>query len=339
MKISDYDDEQVELKKLLQELALERTNLQKDNRKLLTEREFRIGEEEQMQARAASLEAQVQSLKDYLHESQIKIDDLAPALEASKGANAGLQVRVTRIGVLESELECLKSDNAQLREECEKAMADFRTVQEELQVTLDEKKLAEEESAKVARDDRKRAEDESAKLALDERKRAEDESAKLAFYERKRVEDENAKLALYEKKRAEDENAKLLSRQAESTTSKDTDETDSDEELSPEEEERQSQQSDDEKPPTQPVRNVPLRTLRKKIASATGLHGILTPSSKMGEMDQKLQLDRDPKGEMQRRPNLFPLPKGAPTPKEQPRFSHTGQPPVPPPPLPREQHN
>ena len=324
VKISDYDDEQVELKKLLQELALERTNLQKDNRKLLTEREFRIGEEEQMQARAASLEAQVQSLKDYLHESQIKIDDLAPALEASKGANAGLQVRVTRIGVLESELECLKSDNAQLREECEKAMADFRTVQEELQVTLDEKKLAEEESAKVARDDRKRAED---------------ESAKLAFYERKRVEDENAKLALYEKKRAEDENAKLLSRQAESTTSKDTDETDSDEELSPEEEERQSQQSDDEKPPTQPVRNVPLRTLRKKIASATGLHGILTPSSKMGEMDQKLQLDRDPKGEMQRRPNLFPLPKGAPTPKEQPRFSHTGQPPVPPPPLPREQHN
>jgi chromosome segregation ATPase len=308
VKISDYEGEQVELKKLLQELALERTNLQKDNRKLLTEREFRIGEEEQMQARTASLEAQVQSLEDYLRESQMKIDELAPALEASKGANADLQVYVTRIDEMESELECLKSDNAQLREECEKAMTGFRNVQEELRVALDEKK---------------QAEDENAKLALDEKKRAEDE---------------NAKLALDEKKRAEDENARLLSRLAESTTSRDTDETDSDEELSPEEE-SQSQQSGGEEPLTQPVRDIPLRALRKAIAKTTGLHGILTPSSKMGQTDKKLQPGRGPKGEISRMPNVWPLPKDVPTSKGQPSFSHSGQPPAPPPPLPREQQN
>jgi chromosome segregation ATPase len=277
VKISDYEGEQEELKKLLEELALERTNLQKDNRKLLTEREFRIGEEEQMQARTASLETQVQSLKDHLFESQMKIDELTPALEASKGANADLQVHVTRNDELESELLCLKSDNTQLREECEKAMTGFRKVQEELRVALDEKK------------------------------------------------------------RAEDENAKLLSRPAESTTSKDTDETDSDEELSPEEEKSQTQQSGGEKLLIQPVRNVPLRTLRKKISKATGLHGILTPPSKMVQMDKELLQGLGIRGELSRMPNVRPLPKEVPTPKGQPRFPHSGQPPVPPPPLPREQ--
>jgi chromosome segregation ATPase len=116
-KAETYSKEQDELKKLLEELVMERANLQKDNRKLATDGEFRIEEQEQMQTKYTSLECEVKELTEALEELRSKSDALTPALEASKQTNLELQDRVERAIEQETQLGKIQYENSDLQNE------------------------------------------------------------------------------------------------------------------------------------------------------------------------------------------------------------------------------
>ena len=73
-QVDEFTKREEEVKKVLEELAVERTTLQKENRKLYTEREFRIAEQEQLQAKCTSLENTTKTLQNELEEWKSKTD-------------------------------------------------------------------------------------------------------------------------------------------------------------------------------------------------------------------------------------------------------------------------
>lgn len=152
-KVDEFTKEQGELKKLLEELASERTNLQKDNRKLLTEREFRISAQEQMQARCAELEKEMKTLSQGEQVWKEKCEILTPALESAESLNTELQSRLVRMGDVQKELGEYRSRNAEIQgnlEEIEAELHSLRSENERLEAFVNKTKAEEEEKSKNA---------------------------------------------------------------------------------------------------------------------------------------------------------------------------------------------
>ena len=299
-KVDEYTSQEEELKKLLEELALERTTLQKENRKLLTEREFRIAEEEQLKQRTSTFEEEVNSLKSSLDEAKYEIERLTVDLQTSRGSNTELQQQVARVAELESELECSRSENTDVQEQCKLAQEELVKVKKQLAISL-----AENEGIK-----------------------GEHEQLKLEIASQAKVIAENER----QKREAEAKaNAKAIQ----------TEETDSETESESEDEKVEKDVVEEKKTPEPPKptmplkapipkRKVPLRGIRKKFSSMTGLHGVLTPSTKM--VIAKERANRPvPKGQAPPGRTMPPSPKGGPPPR--PPGNEKDRP-VPPPPLP-----
>jgi chromosome segregation ATPase len=244
VKVDEYAKEQEGLKRLLEELASERASLQKDNRKLLTEREFRIGEQESLQENCASLETEVKALANQAYEFRSKCEALEPDFEAAKESNRLLQSRVEGMSDLEKELEASRSKNAEIQEHNERIQMELQSVREE--------KVRLEAAANNA-------------------------IARLAEHD-KQVEEKRLSTPL----------------------------------------------PTQSLPPSAEPRNVPFRSLRKKLSKATGMHGLLTPSSKITRREKGAQPNKGQWPSLPRVQKVGVLPKG-----QQP----------PPPPLPSEQPN
>lgn len=116
-KLETYSQEQDELKKLLEELVNERANLQKDNRKLATDSEFRIAEQEQLQVKCTSLECGVKNLTEALEELRSRSGVLLTDLEAVEQENSALKGKIEQSTTTYAELGGLQSQNAKLLEE------------------------------------------------------------------------------------------------------------------------------------------------------------------------------------------------------------------------------
>jgi chromosome segregation ATPase len=265
VKVDEYSTEQEELKKILEELAIERGNLQKDNRRLLTESEFRIGEQEQMQAKCTALESEEKTLSEGVLEWRGKCEGLVPALEAAKKSNLELQSRVENMNGVEEELKVFRSQNVELQESYEK-------IQEELRSVRTENERLDALVNKTTESVDEQEINEGTRESVDEQEINEDTR----------------------EERLEADSRKPL------------------------------------QPPTFPIppsvvtRDVPFRIIRKKFSEATGIHGLLTPSSKM------TRKERGPPPKMQQRPAMPHLPKT--------RVMPDGQIPGPPP-LPQETPN
>ncbi|CAJ1942848.1 unnamed protein product [Cylindrotheca closterium] len=202
-KLETYSREQEELKKLLEELVNERASLQKDNRKLATDSEFRVAEQEQLQLKCTSLECEVQNLTESLEELRSRSGLLESELEATEQEKATLKEKVEQSITTNDELVNVQSHNAKLREE--------------LQATKGENQRLEGDLANVTQ----------------------------------KVQE------LLETKNHESVKKEAVA------------------------------------PPPETARDVPLRNLRKQISKATGIHGVITPSTtmlKQGVQRQKLKL-------------------------------------------------
>lgn len=240
---------------------MERTNLQKENRKLYTEREFRIGEQEQLDAKNKAMETEKKTMELELQEWKDKCENLLPELEISKESRSELERQLQLLSEKQSQLERLQSENMNLAANYEKVKAD---------------------------------------LAV-----------------------------------AEDANAKLESQMVNMTK------------LIPENDKDRSRKSDIEiksteknrrRPPSPPTkrpsrgpskqsdRKVPLRSLRKKLSQATGMHGVITPSSKMVRTAAAPSTTKTSAA-----PRV--LPKGKST-EDEPSKSNERRDPLPPPSLP-----
>ena len=225
-KVNEYTKEQNDLKKLLEEMALERANLQKQNRKLLTDQEFRVGEEERLKAAAAALEVDVKVLTKNLAEAREEIDALKISLEAARSSNSDLQEQLARIEELEKELDASRSDNAKMTDE-------YRLSTDKLEAELEE--------------------------AKSELNRLQTELSQREEAEKQRVEE-------VEKQRAEEAEKRRMKEERERDES-------SDDEASTMEQKGDSkpQVPPGSSPPKLPVRDVPLRAIRKKLSKTTGL--------------------------------------------------------------------
>jgi predicted nuclease with TOPRIM domain len=104
VRVEEYLKEQEELKQLLEELAVEHTNLQKNNRKLLTELKFRIGEQEDLMEKCSSLKSQVKSLFEQVDDWKTKCEVLTSSLEGAEVSNLELNAKVESVVNAEKEL-------------------------------------------------------------------------------------------------------------------------------------------------------------------------------------------------------------------------------------------
>ncbi|KAL3931080.1 MAG: hypothetical protein SGBAC_011469 [Bacillariaceae sp.] len=151
-KLETYSQEQEELKKLLEELVNERANLQKDNRKLATDSEFRIAEQEQLQVKCTSLECEVKNLTEALEELRSRSGVLLTDLEAVEQENSALKGEIEQTTTTNAELGDVQSQNAILveelqaqRDENQRLEGDLANVTERVQELL---KLKKQESVK-----------------------------------------------------------------------------------------------------------------------------------------------------------------------------------------------
>mmetsp|Transcript_7817 Transcript_7817/g.19143 ORF Transcript_7817/g.19143 Transcript_7817/m.19143 type:complete len:811 (-) Transcript_7817:102-2534(-) len=199
-ELEELKTQEDELKKLLEELAVDRTSLQKENRRLYTEQEFRIGEQEKLSEQYEGLQTESSKMREELADYKEKCEALLPDLQAAKECQLELEQQVESMSGAQKQLNTLQIENAVVVEANEK-------LQEEINVTTEDKKHLEARIEELSRE-------------IEERKEAE----------------------------------------------------------------RQAQQSKKRRPPPPPPRqpepnDVPLRSLRKTLSKATGIHGILTPSS------------------------------------------------------------
>jgi chromosome segregation ATPase len=213
-KVEDYTKQQEDLKKLLEELALERAKLQQENRKLRTEQEFRISEEEQLKAMVTSLEAETQRLSESLDEYKSEAESLRISLDAIRATNAELREQVDRLEELESELEKSQRANLELKD-------DYQQIQEKLEGAL---------------------------------KKSQNEVHELHSGSPKHLIEETSSQRI-------DGGRSVVVVQEGATTQP--------------------------RALVQSGRNIPFRALRKKMSKATGIHGFLTPSSRM---EQRLRI-------------------------------------------------
>jgi hypothetical protein len=264
VKVEESTKEQDEIKKVLEELATERATLQKDNRKLLTEREFRLGEQESLQEKCASLETDTKSLSAEMMVWKEKCEALAPALDAAEESNLVFRSRVDNLGDVEKELEAIRAKSAELQvgyEASQRELASVKEERERLEALVNKTKPAE------SRDEAEATEDDG-----------------------------------------------------------------------------------QSRPPSSPSgripnRDVPFRDIRKKLSKVTGIHGLVTPSSKGVKMittgsfslpkrQQRPQLPHAPKfsGGMPKggRPGPPPVPseRPGPPPLQQDRGERPGPPPL-----------
>lgn len=123
-KVETYSKEEAEVKQLLEELVTERSKLQKDNRKLATDSEFRVAEQEQLQAKCTSLEREVTELSDALEDLRANSNTFTLALEAAEQTNLELLDRTERAIDQESQLGKVQSENLDLQEEVQKLKAE-----------------------------------------------------------------------------------------------------------------------------------------------------------------------------------------------------------------------
>lgn len=107
-KVEELSQREEEVKKILEELATERMTLQKENRKLYTEREFRIAEQEQLQTKCLAFENATKALQDELHDWKSKSGNIVVELDAVRLTNRELQDKLERMADLEKELEATK---------------------------------------------------------------------------------------------------------------------------------------------------------------------------------------------------------------------------------------
>jgi len=228
-KLETYSKEQEELKKLLEELVNERANLQKDNRKLATDSEFRIAEQEQLQAKCTSLECEVKNLTESLDQLRSRSGILVSDLEAVEQENSALKEKVEQSITTNAELGDVQSQNARLLEE--------------LQSLRDENQRLEEDLANTTQ--------KVHKLLVPKKQESGRKEAVVPL------------------------------------------------------------------PPTvSNGRNVPLRTLRKQLAKATGIHGAITPSTtmlKQGVSERKLKVPSFASVRKSPPEQGFPKPEGMPS--------------------------
>jgi chromosome segregation ATPase len=213
-KVEDYTKQQEDLKKLLEELALERASLQQENRKLRIEQEFRISEEEQLTAMTTSLEAETKRLSVSLDVYKSEAESLRISLDEIRATNSELREQVGLLEELESELVKSRRANLELKD-------DYQQIQEKLEGAL------------------QKGENEVQKLHLGAPNHLIEETT---F---QRIDGGRSVIA-------EHEGAATQPRAS-----------------------------------VQSGRNVPLRAIRKKLSKATGIHGFLTPSSRM---EQRLRI-------------------------------------------------
>lgn len=233
LQVEDFQKQEEELKKLLEELATERTTLQKDNRKLYTEREFRISEQDQLEARCKTLE---EDSKNQVAELQLwkdKCESLTANLEATEQTKVAVGKELETAMAACQNLTSLQSQNEFLERESNK-------MKEELSSVLREKAELE------------------AKLF----------NATKAAADAKAIADKIKADANHEAAEATEATGKNtpppppppLSSQSKPNSKKSLTLTSGN---------------------SPPKRNVPMRSIRKRLSAATGLHGLITPSSKV----------------------------------------------------------
>jgi len=246
MKVEEFQKQEDDLKKLLEELVSERTDLQEENRRVYTEQEFRIGEQEHLKANCKILEGEAKSMRDEIQELKATCESLVPELESSRKCQLDL----------EREVEILKGSQDRLHAfqiEYEGIIENNEKLQEEIAAALEEKDRVEAILTNMTNEVVEKAEVE-------------------------RVAEEKAEAERAVKKLSIDEKATVHG-------------TASEEEIEIEQSRDGSQLSQPPPPPMRPPHllstqvskqnDVPLRSLRKTLSKATGLHGVLTPSSKM----------------------------------------------------------
>jgi hypothetical protein len=213
---------------LLEELVSERTDLQKENRKLYTEQEFRVGEQEQLEANCKILQAEATSTREEIQEWKDKCESLVPDLESSRKYLLDLEREVEALKTTQERLNALQIENNCIIENNEKLQEEIAAVKEEndrMEVILTNMTKNAEEKAEAERV----ANEKAAEAEIIAEEKAENETPPPPPARRP---------------------SHLIS-------------------------------------PQVPKQNdVPLRSLRKTLSRATGLHGVLTPSSKIGTNEQ-----------------------------------------------------
>ena len=238
VKVEEFQKQEDDLKKLLEELVSERTDLQKENRKLYTEQEFRIGEQEQLEANCKNLQAEATSTREEIQEWKDKCESLVPDLESSRMYQLDLEREVEALKTTQERLNALQIENNGIIENNEKLLEEIAAVTEE--------------------------KDRIEVILNDVTKNAEEKA------EAERVANEKAENGM--KKESE-------------------------EEIEVEQSRNGSKFSPPPPPPRRPSHltspqvpkqnDVPLRSLRKTLSRATGLHGVLTPSSKINKTNEQ----------------------------------------------------
>ena len=246
IKVEEFQKQEDDLKKLLEELVSERTDLQEENRKMCTEQEFRIGEQENLKANCKILQGEATSMRDEIQEWKDKCECLVPELESSRKCQLDLKLEVEVFKGAQDRLTALQIENQGIIRNNEK-------LQKEITAVLEEKDRVEAMLTKMTNEVIEKAEVE-------------------------RVAKEKAEAERAAKELPIDEKATVHG-------------TESEEEIKIEKSRDGSQFTQPPPPPIRPrlqlssqglkQNDVPLRSLRKTLSKATGLHGVLTPSSKM----------------------------------------------------------
>jgi chromosome segregation ATPase len=244
VKVEEFQKQEDDLKKLLEELVSERTDLQKENRKLYTEQEFRIGEQEQLEANCKLLQAEATSTRQEIQEWKDKCESLVPDLESSRKYQLDLEREVEalkttqeRLNALQIENNCIIGNNEKLQEE----IAAVKEEKDRIEVIVTNMTKNAEEKAEAER------------------------VANEKVAEAERIAEEMAENEM--KKESEEEIEVEQSR--------------NDSEFSPPPPPPPRRPSHLASPQVPKQNDVPLRSLRKTLSRATGLHGVLTPSSKI----------------------------------------------------------
>ncbi|KAG7339267.1 hypothetical protein IV203_002473 [Nitzschia inconspicua] len=247
---------------------------------------------QEIERAAEETEIQRKALQTQVEEFQTQQEELKKLLEELASERTNLQKENRK---LSTEKEFRTGEQEQLEAKFKALETEKKTVEEELQEWKDkcENLLPELENSRQSRSELERQ-----MQSLSEKQ----QQLEALQAENKNLVDnfEKVKADLVV---AEEANAKLQSHLANLTDilaarETESEEKSSDEEKSPDgptvDTKINSPSKDEQRPPPPPrvrpqapskrtERNVPLRSLRKKLAQATGMHGVITPSSKMAQ--------------------------------------------------------
>jgi len=246
VKVEEFQKQEDDLKKLLEELVSERTDLQEENRRVYTEQEFRIGEQENLKANCKTLQGEATLMRDEIQEWKDKCESLVPELESSRKCQLDLELEVEVLKGAQDRLNALQVENQGIIGNNEKLQIEIAAVLEEkdrVEAILTNMTNEVVEKAEVERVAKEKAEAERAakEYPIDEKAAVHGTESE----EEMKIEKLSDGSQFSQPPPPPSRPPHLLSSQV-------------------------SKQND-----------VPLRSLRKTLSKATGFHGVLTPSSKM----------------------------------------------------------